>query len=120
MNTEDRLRRERRFANRFFTLVFGIWIAAVLIFAGTTVNFRSPISLLQFGLIIFFLFSFAIAFTKRLVSLVVKPYSLPKLKALARQPKVAVLYTTMNDVVPECVAAIRQTYPVDVYMLDDS
>ncbi len=111
---------ERRFANRFFALAFGIWIAAVLIFAGTTVNFASPISLFQFALIIFFLFSFAIVFTKRVVSLFVRPYPLPKLDALARQPRVAILYTTMNDVVPECVAAIRQTYPVDVYMLDDS
>lgn len=120
MDPEGRVTKERQFANHFFAVVFGIWIAAVLIFAGTTVNFGSSISVFQFGLMVFFLFSFSIVFTKRLASLVVKPYPLPKLDALARQPRVAILYTTMNDVVPECVAAIKQTYPVDVYMLDDS
>ncbi len=116
----SRIASERRFANRFFALVLVIWLVAVLIFAGTTVNFASPISIFQFTLMVFFLFSFAIVFAKRLASLVLKPYPLPKLDALARQPRVAVLYTTMNDVVPECVEAIRQTYPVDVYLLDDS
>ena len=120
MNAEGRAVAERRFANRFFALVFGIWIGAVVIFGGTAVNFASWISVLQFALMVFFLFSFAIVFSKRLVSLVLKPYPLPRLRALARRPKVALLYTTMNDVVPECVAAIHQTYPVDVYMLDDS
>ncbi len=120
MDQEGRLQEERRFANRFFAVVFAIWAGAVVVFAGTAVNFRAPISIFQFVLMVFFLFAFAIAFTKRLASLVVKPYPLPKLDALARQPRVAVLYTTMNDVVPECVAAIRQTYPVDVYLLDDS
>jgi len=117
---EGRATAQRRFANRFFVLVAGIWIGAVAIFAGTTVNFGSWISVLQFGLMVFFLFSFAIVFSKRIVSLFVKPFPLPKLNGLARKPRVAVLYTTMNDVVPDCVDAIRQTYPVDVYMLDDS
>ncbi|HYM40926.1 MAG TPA: glycosyltransferase family 2 protein, partial [Thermoplasmata archaeon] len=120
MSVEGRHIAQRRFANRFFLLVFGIWLGTVLIFATTTVNFGSWISVTQFGLMIFFLFSFAIVFSKRVVSLFVKPYPLPRLDAIARQPKVALLYTTMNDVVPECVQAIRQTYPVDVYMLDDS
>lgn len=120
MDRATRVAAEQQFANRFFAFVFVIWLVAVLVFAGTTVNFASPISLFQFGLMIFFLFSFAIVFAKRLVSLVVRPYPLPKLDVLRRQPRVAVLYTTMNDVVPECVEAIRQTYPVDVYLLDDS
>ena len=120
MDPEARVAAERRFANRFFALAFAIWAVAVVIFAGTTVNFASPISVFQFALMVFFLFSFSIVFAKRVVSLFLKPYPLPKLGALARQPRVAVLYTTMNDVVPECVDAIRQTYPVDVYMLDDS
>ncbi len=120
MDQERRVIEERRFANRFFALVFGIWVVAVFVFAGTTVNFASAISVFQFTLMVFFLFSFSIVFAKRLASLVIPPYPLPKLDALARQPRVAVLYTTMNDVVPECVESIRQTYPVDVYLLDDS
>jgi cellulose synthase/poly-beta-1,6-N-acetylglucosamine synthase-like glycosyltransferase len=120
VNPEGRIAAERRFARRFFALVLGIWLVTVAVFAATTVNFGSWISLVQFSLMVFFLFSFSIVFSKRVVSLVVKPYPLPRLDAIARQPRVAILYTTMNDVVPECVNAIRQTYPVDVFMLDDS
>jgi len=29
------------------------------------------------------------------------------------------LYATVNDVVPECLSGIWQTYPSDVYVLDD-
>ena len=120
VDMEGRRIAERRFARGFFALVLGIWIAAVFIFGATAVNFASWISVLQFSLMVFFLFTFAIVFSKRVVSLVIPPYPLPRLDALARQPRVALLYTTMNDVVPECVHAIRQTYPVDVFMLDDS
>ncbi|EQD53070.1 glucosyltransferase MdoH, partial [mine drainage metagenome] len=45
---------------------------------------------------------------------------LPRLDVLRTRPRVAILYATMNDVVPECLSAIRQHYPVDVYVLDDS
>ncbi len=67
-----------------------------------------------------FLFSFAFVFTKRLLSLFLPPYRLPALDHLARHPNVAILYATMNDVVPACIRAIRPTYPCDVYILDDS
>src|SRR5256712_11003384 len=67
-----------------------------------------------------FLFSSAFVFSNRFLSLFLPPYRLPVLERLARQPKVAVLYATMNDVVPACVRAIRQSYPCDVYILDDS
>ncbi len=120
MIRNPRTERERRFARQFFGVVVGIWAASVVIFAGTTVNFGQWISIAQFALMVLFLFSFAFAFSKRIVSLVIKPYQVPKLDALARQPKVAILYTTMNDVVPECVEAIRPTYPSDVFLLDDS
>ncbi len=117
---EGRAVAERRFAHGFFAFVVVLWAALVFVFAGTVVNFASWISVLQFVLMLFFLFSFSIVFSKRIFSLFVPPFALPKLESLARQPKVALLYTTMNDVVPDCVNAIRQTYPVDVFMLDDS
>ncbi len=46
--------------------------------------------------------------------------SLAALDGLNGSPKVALLYTTMNDVVPECLASMEQDYPSDVYVLDDS
>src|SRR5437879_12541303 len=66
------------------------------------------------------LVQFRLRLSKRLLSLFLPPYQLPVLDRLARQPKVAVIYATMNDVVPACVRAIRQAYPCDVYILDDS
>ena len=101
-------------------MVFGIWITTVLAFGAIAVNWYLHVSLAQFVLMVLFLFSFAFVFSKRLLSLFLPPYQLPVLDRLARQPKVAVLYATMNDVVPACVRAIRQAYPCDVYLLDDS
>lgn len=89
-------------------------------FALTAVNWSQPISVVQFGLMVVFLFGFAYAFSKRLLSLLLRPHAPPALERLERRPRVAILYTTMNDVVPECVRAIRQGYPCDVFILDDS
>ena len=83
-------------------------------------NWYQHVSLVQFALMVLFLFSFAYVFSKRVLSLVLPPFRLPALDGLARSPRVAILYTTMNDVVPECVRAIRPTYPCDVFVLDDS
>src|SRR5439155_16061525 len=107
----EREQRERRFGRRFFALVSGIWVGTLLIFGATAVNWFHGISLAQFALMVVFLFSFAFVFSKRLVSLVLPPFRLPALEALARVPRVAVLYATMNDVVPDCLRAIRQDVP---------
>ena len=57
--------------------------------------------------------------TRELLSLKNRP-SLPSLESLPGTPRVALLYTTMNDVVPECLSSMAQDYPSDVYVLDDS
>ena len=57
--------------------------------------------------------------TRELMALKDRP-SLPSLRTLPGTPRVALLYTTMNDVVPECLASMAQEYPSDVYVLDDS
>lgn len=90
------------------------------LFAAFVVNWANPLSLAQFALLIFFTFSFSLAFATRLFSIFVPAFPLPKLQSLERSPRVAILYTTMNDVVPECLERIEQTNPTDVYVLDDS
>lgn len=90
------------------------------VFGATIVNWTQTISLVQFGLMTFFLFSFSFVFSKRLFSLFLPPYPLPALDHISGSPRVAILYTTMNDVVPDCLRAVRQTYPCDVFILDDS
>jgi cellulose synthase/poly-beta-1,6-N-acetylglucosamine synthase-like glycosyltransferase len=84
------------------------------------VNWTQLISLAQFVLMVFFLFSFAFVFSKRLLSLSLPPFRLPALDRLPGRRRVAILYATMNDVVPECVRAIRPTYPCAAFILDDS
>lgn len=115
-----RIEGERRWGRRFFAVVVGVWITAVVAFGAIAVNWYLHVSLAQFGLMVLFLFSFAFVFSKRLFSLFLPPFRLPVLDRLRRTPKVAILYATMNDVVRECVRAIRQTYPCDVFVLDDS
>src|SRR6266487_174948 len=115
-----RIESERRWGRRFFAVVLGVWVTTVAAFGAIAVNWYQHVSLAQFGLMVLFLFSFAFVFSKRLLSLFLPPYVIPSLDRLPRQPKVAILYATMNDVVPECVRAIRPTYPCDVYVLDDS
>src|SRR2546425_920043 len=112
--------RERRFGRRFFALVGGVWIGTLLIFGATTVNWFHGVSLARFALMVVFLFSFAFVSSRRVLSLVLPPFRLPSLDQLVRQPRVAVLYTTMNDVVPDCLRSVRQDYPVDVFVLDDA
>ncbi|HLB68903.1 MAG TPA: glycosyltransferase family 2 protein [Thermoplasmata archaeon] len=117
---ERRERRERAWALRFFAVTGAIWLGTSAIFGALVVNWTQSVSIAQFGLMVFFLFSFAWVFTRRLFSLVLPPFRLPALDRLSRRPRVAILYTTMNDVVPDCVRAIRQEYPCDVFLLDDS
>ncbi len=57
---------------------------------------------------------------RQVVALLIRYHPLPSLNALNASRKVALLYATMNDVVPECLGSIRQDYPSDVFVLDDS
>ena len=101
-------------------LVVGIFVTLNAALAYYVINWSRLTSILMFVFLAFFNFSFAVILTKRILSFVVKPYRLPKTQDLSSKSKVAILYTTMNDVVPEALSSIRQTYPSDVYVLDDS
>jgi len=79
---ETRQARERAFGRRFFVLVAAIWLGALAAFSLAIVNWSQPVSLVQFGLMTVFLFSFAFTFTKRLLSLVLPPSHLPALERL--------------------------------------
>jgi cellulose synthase/poly-beta-1,6-N-acetylglucosamine synthase-like glycosyltransferase len=104
----------------FWILLITIFSVLNIVLAGYIINWSRPASLLMFGFLIFFNFSFSLLISKRVLSFVIKPYQLPKLNRLLNKPKVAMLYTTMNDVVPECLSSTTQTYPSDVFVLDDS
>lgn len=116
---ESRTRAFMRTDQAYFLTVGAIFLGCMVPFGVFVLNRASPIALVQFGLLIFFTFSFSMSFTKRLFSLFVKPFRLARLDH-AMGATVALLYTTMNDVVPECLGRIQQDYPVNVFVLDDS
>lgn len=103
----------------YFLSVGAVFLACMIFFGVFVLNRTSLIAVVQFGLLIFFTFSFSLTFNKRLFSLFLKPFPLARLDD-SPDRKVAVLYTTINDVVPECLERIQQTQAVDVYVLDDS
>ena len=103
----------------YFLSVGAVFLACMIFFGVFVLNRTSLVAVVQFGLLIFFTFSFSLTFNKRLFSLFLKPFPFPRLDE-APDRKVAVLYTTINDVVPECLERIDQTQAVDVYVLDDS
>jgi len=104
----------------FILLVVGIFLTLNSALAYFVINWSRLTSVLMFVFLAFFNFSFALLLAKRILSFVVKPYKLPKTQDLSTKPKVATVYATMNDVVPEALTSIWQTYPNDVYVLDDS
>jgi len=107
--------------NLFFLTVIAIWLVCDLTLATFIISWKTPISFLLFIILSVFLYSFSVALTKKLFSIFLKPYKLFKLHfGLTTNPKVAIIYTTMNDVVPECLSVIDQSYPCDVFVLDDS
>ena len=74
---KGRQRRERGWALRFYAVSGAIWLGTSGIFGALIVNWTQPVSIAQFGLMAFFLFSFSWGFTKRLFSLVLPPFRLP-------------------------------------------
>ncbi len=77
-------------------------------------------SIVLFTIFTLLLFGGSLGLARQITSLVLRPRSLPTLPAPTGHARVALLYATMNDVVLECLRSVRQDYPCDVYVLDDS
>lgn len=104
----------------FISLVAVIFLALNAALTYYVINWSRFVSVLMFVFLVFFNFSFALLLTKRILSFMVNPYQLVKVQHLVSEPRVAILYATMNDVVPEALSTIWQMYHSDVYVLDDS
>src|SRR5579871_4175201 len=105
----------------FYGLVAAIFVALDLGLAAFVIRWNHPASVALFGVLSVLFVGSAYGLARQVVALALRrDHSIPRLDALASRPRVAVLYATMNDVVPECLGAIRQNYPVDVFILDDS
>lgn len=97
-----------------------LFLTLNVVLAIYVINWSRLPSVVMFVFLAFFNFSFALAMTKRILSFLVSPYQMAKIQSLTNKPQVAVLYATMNDVVPEALSSIWQTYRSQVYVLDDS
>lgn len=104
----------------FYGLFFGILVALAAGMAVFVIRWDHPASIALFGVLSFLFVGGAYGLARQVTALLTPRGRLPSLKALTSHPRVAILYTTMNDVVPECLRAIHQTYPVRVFVLDDS
>jgi cellulose synthase/poly-beta-1,6-N-acetylglucosamine synthase-like glycosyltransferase len=103
----------------FFSATLGIYLALVFSLGVYVVRWDRATSVALFGVLSFLFLGAAYGTTRELFSLKERP-PLPSVQALTNHPRVALLYTTMNDVVPECLASMAQDYPSDVFVLDDS
>lgn len=104
----------------FYSLMLSIYAAVLASFGIFVVRWDHLASVFLFAVlsILFFLGSYNLA--RELMSLFLKPRPMPSLQSAPQGLRVALLYATMNDVVPECIMSLKQDYPCDVYILDDS
>lgn len=104
----------------FYGLFAGIYAALVGSLAVFIIRWSHPTSIALFAVLAALFVGASYGLARQVVALVSRRGDLPALSVLVGRPKVAILYATMNDVVPECLRAIHQSYPIDVYVLDDS
>ncbi len=104
----------------FYGVFAAIFVALDGGLAGFVIRWDHPVSLALFGVLSVLFVGGAYGLARQVVALTSRRGELPALAELTSRPRVAVLYATMNDVVPECLQAIHQDYATDVFVLDDS
>jgi cellulose synthase/poly-beta-1,6-N-acetylglucosamine synthase-like glycosyltransferase len=119
-NLQKRLRDKAHwiFLGIFFSLLAGLNIAIGLYFIHT-INFLSS---LYFIIMEFLNIGVAYGLTEFLLSILLPKKTLPQLEELKIYPRVALLYVTCDDVVPDLLQQLaKQRYPnYDIFVLDDS
>jgi membrane glycosyltransferase len=103
----------------FFSVMLAIYLALVFSLGMYVVRWDRATSVALFGVLSFLFLGAAYGTSRELFSLKDRQ-PVPSVQSLTSRPRVALLYTTMNDVVPECLASMAQEYSSDVYVLDDS
>lgn len=104
----------------FYSAFVSIYLLSVAALGIFVIKWNHLPSVLLFGVLSFLFLGASYGLARQVVALLVRYRPLPSLKSLPVQKRVAILYATMNDVVPECLRSIRQDYPCDTFVLDDS
>ncbi len=108
-------------ARRVFYGTFGtVFLGSVLALGLFVIRWSYTPSIALFAIFTLLLFGGSFGLARQVTALAVRPRPLLALPAPSGRSRVALLYTTMNDVVPECLRSVRQDYPCEVYVLDDS
>lgn len=103
----------------FFSVMLAIYLALEFALGFFVIRWGHFPSVLLFGVFSVLFLGAAYGTSRELLALRDRP-PVASLGSLSSSPRVALLYTTMNDVVPECLASMAQNYRSDVYVLDDS
>jgi cellulose synthase/poly-beta-1,6-N-acetylglucosamine synthase-like glycosyltransferase len=105
----------------FYSVMLSIYMAMEGSLGLFVITWTHQASIVLFAVLSVLFVGAAYGLAKETVSLFLRHrLSMPSMGTLKASPKVAILYATMNDIVPECLLSVRQTYPSDVYVLDDS
>ena len=105
---------------RFYATVFVIFSALEIGLGVFVVKWNHIYSAALFFVLTFIFIGTSYGLARQIIALTSRYRPLKSLDAAPANRRVALLYATMNDVVPECLRAIRQSYPCDVFVLDDS
>lgn len=107
----------------FFILSTLVIFVTLNIFVGVfLVNWKSITSLIQFAIFQMLNLGVAYGLTEFVISQIIIPKELSTLSKITKFPKVALLYVTCDDVLPEAIERLKnQEYPnYDIFVLDDS
>lgn len=104
----------------FYSLLSSIYILIEASLGYFVIKWSHFPSVILFCILSILFLGTAYGITRQIVALLIRYRPLQSLDRVDTQKRVALLYATMNDVVPECLHSISQDYPCDVFVLDDS
>ncbi len=105
---------------RFYTAVSAIFLTLEIGLGAFVIKWSHPYSVALFFVLSFIFIGTSYGLARQIIALTSRYRPMKSLNGTPANRRVAILYATMNDVVPECLGAIRQSYPCDVFVLDDS
>jgi cellulose synthase/poly-beta-1,6-N-acetylglucosamine synthase-like glycosyltransferase len=111
---------ETNIRRAFYSLYAAIFLTLEISLALFIIKWNHPASVALFAVLTVLFSGSSYGISRQVIALATHYHPPQRLSSAPQGRRVAILYATMNDVVTECLTAIRQTYPCDVFVLDDS